>query len=59
MRAMIDSNVLFSALLFPNSLPSKVVEKVLLEHYLILCSQIVQELHTVFERKLKKANQAP
>lgn len=51
MRAMIDSNVLFSALLFPNSLPSKVVEKVLLEHDLILCSQIVQELHTVFERK--------
>ncbi len=54
MRVMIDTNILIPALFLPNSLPSKVVEKVLLEHELILCSQIVQELHTVFERKLKK-----
>ena len=54
MRVMIDTNVLVSALLFPNSLPSKVVEKVLLDHDLILCSQIVQELQTVFERKFKE-----
>jgi len=53
MRVMIDTNILISAILFPNSLPSKVLEKVLLYHKLILCSQIVEELYNVFEKKFK------
>ena len=39
-RIMIDINVIISAILFPQSLPAKVIEKVLIEHHLILCSHI-------------------
>lgn len=54
MRIMIDSNIFISALLFPNSTPSKLVEKVLDEYHLVLCSQILDELHEVFNRKFKE-----
>jgi len=54
MRIMIDSNIFISALLFPNSTPSKLVEKVLDEYHLVLCSQIIDELHEVFNRKFKE-----
>ena len=48
---MIDTNIFISAILFPDSTPSKVVEKVLDEYHLVLCSQIIEELHEVFDRK--------
>ena len=51
MRIMIDTNIFISAILFPDSTPSKVVEKVLDEYHLVLCSQIIDELHEVFDRK--------
>ena len=51
MRIMIDTNIFISAILFPDSTPSKVVEKVLDEYHLVLCSQIIEELHEVFDRK--------
>ena len=51
MRIMIDTNVIISAILFPKSLPDRAVEKVLMEHHLILCSHIIDELHIVFEKK--------
>ena len=54
MRIMIDSNIFISALLFPDSTPSKLVEKVLDEYHLVLCSQIIDELHEVFNRKFKE-----
>ena len=53
MRIMIDTNIFISAILFPDSTPSKLVEKVLDEYQLVLCSQIIEELHEVFERKFK------
>ncbi len=51
MRIMVDTNVIISAILFPESLPAKVVEKVMIEHHLVLCSHIIDELHRVFEEK--------
>jgi putative PIN family toxin of toxin-antitoxin system len=48
---MIDTNVIISAILFPGSLPDRALEKVLMEHHLILCSHIIDELHRVFEKK--------
>ena len=56
MRIMIDTNIFISAILFPDSTPSKVVEKVLDEYHLVLCSQIIDELHEVFDRKFSHKN---
>lgn len=51
MRIMIDTNILISALLFPNSIVAKTFEKILLKHSVVICSYTVDELHSVFERK--------
>jgi putative PIN family toxin of toxin-antitoxin system len=58
MRIMIDTNVLISALLFPNSIPSKAIEKVLNGNRLVICSYVIEELHEVFNRKFKDRPQA-
>ena len=51
MRILIDTNVLISAILFPGSLPSRVVEIVISEHTLILSPGIIDEAIEVFRRK--------
>lgn len=51
MRIMTDTNILISAILFPNSIAKKVLERIVVEHQLVLCSYIIDELHQVFERK--------
>ena len=53
MRIMIDTNVLISAALFPNSQISLLIKKVTVTHELILCSYIIDELHEIFHRKFK------
>lgn len=53
MRIMIDTNVLISAALFPNSQISLLINKVTVTHELILCSYIIDELHEIFHRKFK------
>jgi putative PIN family toxin of toxin-antitoxin system len=53
MRIMTDTNILVSAILFPNSIAKKVLERILIEHQLALCSYIIDELHQVFERKFR------
>lgn len=51
MRVMLDSNVLFSALLFPGETMNKLMQKVTTEHQLVLSSYIVNELLDVTRRK--------
>jgi len=48
---MLDSNVLFSALLFPGETMNKLMQKVTTEHQLVLSSYIVNELLDVTRRK--------
>ena len=50
---MIDTNIIISAILFPNSLPSRFVEEVTSKHSIVLCSHIIDELHRVFNKKFK------
>ena len=54
MRILIDTNVLISAILFPGSLPNRVVKKVISEHTLILSPGIIDEATEVFRRKFPK-----
>jgi putative PIN family toxin of toxin-antitoxin system len=51
MRIMTDTNILISAILFPSSIAKRILERIVVEHQLVLCSYIIDELHKVFERK--------
>lgn len=51
MRIMLDTNVLVSAIVFPNDRMDSVIFKASLEHQLVLSSHIIDELLKVTERK--------
>ena len=51
MRVMIDTNILISALLFPNSQMDALIVRVTTEHQLVLSSYVVDELLNVVRRK--------
>jgi predicted nucleic acid-binding protein len=51
MRVMLDTNVLISAIIFPNDRMNSLVYKATLEHQLVLSSYIIDELLDVIERK--------
>ena len=51
MRILIDTNVWVSALIWPESLPARVLQTVLLEHTVILSTEIMGELRDVYTRK--------
>jgi putative PIN family toxin of toxin-antitoxin system len=48
---MTDTNILFSALILPMSLPAKVLFYIVAHHTLILCDYIISELKDVVSRK--------
>lgn len=50
-RVLVDTNVIISALLFPNSTPARALALVLDEHRLVLTDWIIAELHEVVGRK--------
>ena len=51
MRVMADTNIYISALLFPASLPAKVLSHIVDKHELVLCDHIVAEIRDVVARK--------
>ena len=51
MRVLIDTNILFSALLFPASKPAQALLHVVACHEMVLCSQSITELRDILERK--------
>jgi putative PIN family toxin of toxin-antitoxin system len=51
MKIMTDTNILFSALLFPKSRPAKALFHVTEQHNLVLCDHIISELRDVVSRK--------
>ncbi len=54
MRIMTDTNVIISAILFPKSQITKVIQNVTEDHTLVLCPHIIDELHEIFKRKFKE-----
>jgi len=46
-----DTNILFSALLFPESKPAKALFRVVEQYSLVLCDYIIAELRAVVVRK--------
>ncbi len=51
MRVMVDTNVLFSAILFPNGRAAKALEHCLFAHELVIPSYVISELKDVVARK--------
>lgn len=51
MRVLIDTNVLFSALLFPASIPAAALLRAINEHEVILCDRNITELRDILQRK--------
>jgi len=54
MRVLIDTNVLFSALVFPNSKPAKALLYIADNHNIVLCEQNLREIREVLQRKAPK-----
>jgi putative PIN family toxin of toxin-antitoxin system len=48
MEIMVDSNIIVSAILFPNSIVAKVFNFILDNHTLVLCDYISNEVENVF-----------
>lgn len=51
MRILIDTNVLFSALLFPRSKPARALFEVADRHEMVLCDRNLAELRDILRRK--------
>ena len=51
MRILVDTNVLFSALLFPNSKPAQALLHVADYHEMVLCDRNIAEIREILKRK--------
>ena len=51
MRILTDTNILFSALLFPHSKPAKALLYIAANHEIVLCDRNIAELRDILKRK--------
>ncbi len=51
MRIMVDTNVLFSAILFPQGRAAEALSHCIREHELVICSYVLDELKRVVRKK--------
>lgn len=51
MQILIDTNILFSALILPNSKPAKALLHTANNHEIVLCKQNITELFDILNRK--------
>lgn len=51
MRILVDTNILISTMLFPNSLVAQVLLYITENHNMVLCDQNISELREVLRRK--------
>ncbi len=54
MRVLVDTNILFSALLFPRSKPAKALLHLADNHEIVLCDRNIAELRDIMNRKAPK-----
>ncbi|QQO10392.1 putative toxin-antitoxin system toxin component, PIN family [Breznakiella homolactica] len=51
MRIFVDTNIIISAGLFPESIVAKVFQHIITNHKIILCKQTIEEVKSVCKRK--------
>jgi putative PIN family toxin of toxin-antitoxin system len=49
---MVDTNVLFSAILFPDGTTSKALQKCISEHEIVIASYVIDELKRIVAKKV-------
>lgn len=54
MRILVDTNVLFSALVFPGSKPAQALLYVIDNHEMVLCDRNITELRDILKKKAPK-----
>ena len=54
MKILIDTNILISAILFPNSKPAKALLHTSGHHEMVLCDRNISELREVLKRKVPR-----
>ena len=54
MRILVDTNILFSALLFPHSKPAQALLYAVDHHEIVLCGRNITELRDILKRKASK-----
>ena len=54
MRILVDTNVLFSALLFPKSKPAQALLYIADNHEMVLCDRNIAEIREILQRKAPK-----
>lgn len=54
MRILVDTNILFSALLFPDSKPAKALLHAADNHEIVLCDRNIAEFRDILRRKAPK-----
>ncbi len=54
MRILVDTNILFSALVFPRSKPSRALLYIADNHEIVLCDRNIAELRDILGRKAPK-----
>lgn len=54
MRILVDTNILFSALLFPHSKPAQALLYAIDHHEIVLCDRNITELRDILKRKAPK-----
>lgn len=51
MRILVDTNILFSALVFPHSKPARALLYIADNHEIVLCDRNIAELRDILGRK--------
>ena len=51
MRVLIDTNIIFSTLLFPRSVSAAALMKATMDHEIVICDKSITELFDILERK--------
>ena len=51
MRILVDTNILFSALVFPRSKPARALLYIADNHEIVLCDRNIMELRDILKRK--------
>ena len=54
MRILVDTNILFSALVFPRSKPARALLYIADNHEIVLCDRNIAELRDILNRKAPK-----
>lgn len=54
---LIDTNILFSALIFENSLPNKILQHIFHHEKAVFCEPVIREIFTIIQKKAPKYQQ--